>query len=121
MLKYLLADNVSFLEYDWRRWPDGNYAVLSSVYGCPDPDVNRWEHGYMNISFRDPHNLQQPALEDIMNHNSSMLLGPNSQNRIQLNFCGKITGSDDFSTTAEWPRGKYSIYKTGDTCPSGKV
>ena len=108
---------------DWRRWPDGDYAILESIYGCPDPDVNIWEHGYMNISFEQPHNLQQPGLEDILDHNSSKLLGPLSQNRIQLNFCARVanTLNAPSTTTSEWPRGKYSVYRTGNDCPEGRI
>ena len=32
-------------------FPEGSYALPMSVYGCPEPSLEGWVYGYLNISF----------------------------------------------------------------------
>ena len=47
------------------NWPDGNYALPMSVYGCPEPDMEGWGYGYMNISFRHHTDLYERHLGQV--------------------------------------------------------
>ena len=107
------------------RWPDGDYAIPMSTYGCPDPDINEWKYGYMNISFWQGFELSGPSIGALgwSASNGSLklfeLLGPYGSHSIQLNFCGRVSGNGSDQTL--WPTGKYGIYGTEQNCPSGKT
>ena len=37
-----------------RQWPDGDYSIPMSIYGCPDQAINKWKHGSINMTFTYP-------------------------------------------------------------------
>ena len=113
------------------RWPDGDYAMPMSTYGCPDPDINEWKYGYMNISFWHGFELSVPSIGALgwSASNGSLklfeLLGPYGSHSIQLNFCGRFSGNGSISGNGSdqtlWPTGMYGIYGTEQNCPTGKT
>ena len=60
-----------------RRWPPGDYSLPISRYGCPDPDVNDWKYGYINIT------IEYPSERSF----SDYLMGPFGEKSCQLTFC----------------------------------
>ena len=110
------------------RWPAGHYSLPMSVYGCPDPAVNNWLPGYMNVMFKQTIDLFETSIGRIgwlkpnLWHNYMLnvleLLGPYGAHSIQLNFCTHVHHKNDNFT--EWPSGQYSVYGTEYDCPSGK-
>ena len=97
---------------DERRWPSGDYSILMSKYGCPDPDINDWKHGYVNISFG----------KDIKLEGVDNLMGPFSRRNFQLTFCTMIPDENDWirDVTADWPHGNFSVFEGHSCCPDGK-
>ena len=90
-----------------------------TIYGCPSSD-DRWEHGYLNISFIYETNLYENGLGLIgWNHAFLTVKGPYGPYSHQLNFCTRKTGTQE-QVNSNWPPGLYSIYKVGETCPNGK-
>ena len=72
-------------------WPDGPYATPMSVYGCPGSDASGWKTGYVNMTFRQ---RLSEGLDEVMSARSASLLGPYSENVVQLNFCYKLRSSN---------------------------
>ena len=62
-----------------------------SKYGCPDPDINDWKHGYVNISFG----------KDIKLEGVDNLMGPFSRRNFQLTFCTMIPDENDWIRTSQ--------------------
>ena len=93
-----------------------------STFGCPDPAVNTWHYGYINISFKDETDLFEMSVGRVGWNGSRMnlieLMGPYGSHSIQLNFCYKF--EEGATNTQEWPPGGYSLYRSGDGCPSGE-
>ena len=105
------------------RWPDGDYALPMSIYGCPELGSSDWKYGYMNISFSHKVDLYERKLGLVgWNHSFLMLLGPYGPYSYQLNFCTKSSGGENSSDSdaTRWPAGQYSIYKTNNRCPTGE-
>ena len=103
------------------EWPPANYALPKSIYGCPDPSINNWHNGYMNISFKESIALSESYIGRIgwneVDLNVIELLGPYGSHSIQLNFCSKReNGSFEWS-----PSGQYGVYGTVDGCPQGML
>ena len=102
--------------------PVSSYALPMSIFGCPEITVNKWRHGYMDITFRDEISLFENSLGQIwwngIRMNPIELMGPYRSHSIQLSFC-YITEEEN-ETNIEWPSGGYSVYGTGSRCPSGK-
>ena len=71
-----------------RRWPQGSYSVPMSIYGCPDPDVNFWEYGYINITFQYPITVGTAAY----------IIGPFGAFAYQFTFCTMIDSKDYLQT-----------------------
>ena len=94
-----------------------------SVYGCPDQHINKWKHGYANITFSDPYFMTESTLGEISQEHDLLTLGPYDKFSYQLNFCTKVQSvkAHDHLEGMEWPRGRYAIYHTGnaDHCPEG--
>ena len=107
------------------RWPDGDYALPLSTFGCPNQAINAWKYGYMNISFWQEFELFVPTIGTLGWSASKgslqlfELLGPYGSHSIQLNFCGRVSGNGSDQTL--WPTGEYGIYGTERNCPSGKI
>ena len=103
-------------------WPDGDYALPMSVYGCPDTNVNKWNYGYMNISIKDNIELFETSIGQVLGNgpdwNLLELYGPYGLHSIQLNFCTKVNSGNEYNV-AEWPSGQYGVYATQSPCPSG--
>lgn len=106
------------------RWPDGDYALPMSIYGCPEPGRGDWNYGYMNISFSQRADLYERHLGLVgWNQSFLMLVGPYGPYSYQLNFCTKSSGAGNSSDPdiARWPSGHYSIYGTNNGCPIGEL
>lgn len=103
-------------------WPDGDYALPMSVFGCPDPDTNNWQYGYINITFKLTIDLFETSLGRIGNNETDLnfleLLGPYGPHSIQLNFC--THEKKDYDETG-WPSGQYGVHGTHNGCPTGKL
>ena len=94
-----------------------------SIYGCPEPDMNGWKYGYINISFVQRADLYERHLGIVgWNHSFLMLLGPYGPYSYQLNFCTRVSGNGNIleTDTPMWPPGQYSMYGTAAGCPQGK-
>ena len=79
-------------EYGNRFWPPGDYAVPMSIYGCPDPDVNMWHFGYINITFKENMFFSVPGQD--------YLIGPYGDPDFktvpyQYSFCTMASNADD--------------------------
>ena len=59
-----------------------------SIYGCPDPDVNTWEYGYINITFQHP----------VMVDTSPNIMGPFGKDVYQITFCTMLDRADYLQT-----------------------
>ena len=120
---YFLSKNDNITFSGDVKWPDGEFAVPMSTLGCPDPTVNTWRYGYMNISFKDETDLFEMSVGRVGWNGSRMnpieLVGPYGSHSIQLNFCYKF--EEEATSKQEWPPGGYSLYGSGDGCPSGDV
>ena len=107
------------------RWPQGEYSLPKSVYGCPDKgqESDTWHYGYMKIGFKQTIQLFESSLGEVGWKNTEFgfleLLGPYGPHSIQLNFCTRVNGCDNNVTL--WPSGRYGIYGTKQGCPSGKI
>ena len=104
-------------------WPDGDYSIPMSVYGCGNMAENQWLTGYLNISFKYPVIWQSSRNADNNRRPPSLLLGPHGQFSYQLNFCTKHLNRtakipDPLSA---WPRGNYSIFGSRRGCPAGSL
>ena len=105
-----------------RSWPDGDYSLPMSKYGCNDFDTNSWKYGYLNISFEQKVELNELNIGAVGWNSSLFILGPFGSYSYQMNFCTKVSGmttSDKIKKT--WPQGRYSIFGSWKGCPSGKL
>lgn len=104
-------------------WPEGNYALPTSIYGCNDPEFDQWQHGYINISFMEPVLLFERSKGHIHIETPSLLLGPYGPRSLQLNFCVKVSEEADphAQVATEWPPGQYAVYGSEKGCPKGKT
>ena len=102
-------------------WPEGDYSIPMSVYGCGDMTQNQWSTGYLNISFKYPVTLHSSRSGETDIRMPSMLLGPHGHHSYQLNFCTKVLGSatQSVSRLSVWPPGNYSIFCSRRGCPAG--
>ena len=106
------------------RWPDENYALPMSVYGCPDNAFNDWKYGYINMTFNSTLTFFEHPRGRLGRNETDLslteLLGPYGPHSIQLNFCGreKKESSDE---VFDWPSGQYGVYgtKPNQSCPIG--
>ena len=75
-----------------------------SKYGCPDPDINDWKYGYVNVSFRN----------DVEFEGVDNLMGPFSRRNLQLTFCTMTPDDADWvrGVTADWLK-ETSVYLQG--------
>ena len=129
---YLPALRVCFFfisEHAWRKWPNGNYAIPMSVYGCPDQNLNNWKHNFINITYSTSHMLKEATLGKVYLKDDLYTLGPFGSHNFQYNFCIKSDSltngetndvSDIIHETAEWPNGDYAILRMKGKCPDGE-
>ena len=92
-----------------------------SVYGCPEPDHSGWRAGYINMTFK--HSLTED-LDAVKNARKSNLLGPFSENVVQLNFCYKLQSDSNITLDTpvlNWPAGDYGVYRAEGNCPKGNI
>ena len=95
-----------------------------SIYGCPEQEINKWEHGYTNITYAYPNYLYEKNIGAVQQHHNLYTLGPFGRFSHQLNYCTKVTenGSSSSPGGSEWPRGSYAIYKGFlSHCPDGMI
>lgn len=109
-------------------WPAGFYYLPKSVEGCPDPPWKYgWREGRVYMTFVSPVTYEQCINNDevwqsMFSHEAQYvnLMGPFSEQGLQMNFCGRVDGYLEYDNIA-WPPGNYSIYKkNGTDCPNGK-
>lgn len=89
-----------------------------SIYGCPDPDENVWEYGYINISFTKAVHLYDKGTGQLNWRDPVKLLGPYGSYSLQMNFCTKVS-SFATSQTGKWPDGQFLVYGSEKGCPEG--
>lgn len=104
-------------------WPNGEYAIPRSVYGCPDNELNNWKYGYMRLIFPHRYHLDRQQYEEGVGipQSQEYVLGLVGKNTFQMNFCAKIPeDAAGHIDSAEWPGGSYSIYQWATKCPEGR-
>ena len=83
-------------------WPDGSYALLSAVDGCPDGftegNYTHWSRG------------------TVSNPTSSVLAGDYQRAYNTYTFCVLENNSNG----GKWPKGSYCIMRKSGTCPEGE-
>ena len=113
----------SISDWAWRQWPDGDYAIPMSVYGCSDQELNNWQHSqnhavhYVKYAWGVNSKDIVTLKDDVLN------LGPIglNSNTFQVNYCVKhSTSNGQRMRDVEWPRGNYAIFPTNYVCPIGK-
>ena len=117
---------IDFADNSWKRWPDGDYSIPMSIYGCPEQEINKWSHGYINFTMdSDSAQLIRYINGEKMRHQfwdemNFFLLGPYGKRVIQMNFCSKQTFNGKLKG-GEWPRGSYAVFSNdGQSCPYGR-
>ncbi|XP_065938424.1 uncharacterized protein [Magallana gigas] len=110
--------------YEKSLWPDGTYALPTSMFGCPETEAKGWSTSYVNLTLPESSkqqewNMKNPELKtDVIEPN---ILGPYYYRALQMNFCVKtptyFENRESNRTSAEWPRGQYCIYSFNNTCP----
>ena len=122
-------------EFAWKQWPDGDYAIPETVYGCRDQDINHWTKGYINITLIVYASLLESEIGHVSRKDDLFMLGPYGASQFQLDFCVKHRINDEplhntpattdwhkkIRETTEWPRGSYSIHQMTKNCPEGKT
>ncbi|VDI37675.1 Hypothetical predicted protein, partial [Mytilus galloprovincialis] len=104
------------------QWPEGTYALHSSMFGCPESSEFGWSTGYINLTLFD--NSRNFIWNDDDPYTfEPHILGPYTEHAMQMNFCvmeSNVTVFDDDSrVNRTWPTGNYCIYRTGVKCPVG--
>lgn len=106
-------------------WPEGTYALPTSIFGCPETAEMGWASAYINLTLpdsaqRQEWNVKNPQLlNDIIEPD---ILGPYHYRALQMNFCVKTRTyfEEGDTNSTEWPTGQYCIYSFNNTCPQGK-
>ncbi|XP_046359118.2 uncharacterized protein LOC124137050 [Haliotis rufescens] len=92
------------------QWPAGSYSLLSTVFGCPEPESHGWSLGYINLTLSMKTNYRQWFPERFR------MLGPYHKQHFQFNFCSRT----DSAVNGSWPEGQYCFFKpSGGQCPAG--
>ncbi|KAJ7379176.1 hypothetical protein OS493_017675 [Desmophyllum pertusum] len=87
-------------------WPSGSYGLPKPGSGCPN---KQWREGFR---YHDSENVENTNVKP----NRSHLSGPVSPHGVRQEFCIHM---DTPGKNIPWPRGKYCIYRKGETCPTG--
>ena len=87
-------------------WPSGSYGLPKPRSGCPR---KQWREGFR---YQDSENLENTNFKS----NGSHFSGKVSPHGIRQEFCIHM---DTPGEKIPWPRGKYCIYRKGETCPTG--
>ena len=94
-----------------------------SIYGCPEQEINKWSHAYINVTMgNDNRGLVRSINEEVRlwKEPDFLLLGPYGKRFIQMNFCSK-TSQPGKLKGGEWPHGVYAVYSNdGESCPDGR-
>ena len=87
------------------KWPKGSYALPRPKSGCPITSGNTWKFGsrLYDIKFASSTNNY------LRNTVSSLFFVEN--------FCSRSPSIE--RSEANFPRGQYCVYKTGNSCPAG--
>ena len=119
-------------EFAWKQWPDGDYAIPMSVYGCPDPESNEWKHKRYAVKLLAHSIYKVYDFVDLSLKNDFFNLGPFGFYQLKINVCVKQRSNteryanrqtsfeDRLLETAEWPPGNYVVYPKDEVCPKGK-
>lgn len=106
-------------------WPSGQYAVVASMYGCPETN---WKISYINLSLLTDEiywtstgisfAYYSGATPKTYNHSHGIhILGPYSKRSFQFTFCNR----NDTNPSSSWPVGNYCLFGTDDECPEGTL
>ena len=98
----------------FEEWPEGNFALPESVYGCPDSEHSDWLRYSLTIQTTDqswPNNTWSQTLK---------LRGPLADHLATVNFCVKSTQFGS-ARNAPWPPGIYCLLDAGSGCLSGSL
>ena len=94
-----------------------------SVYGCPDQELNNWQHSQNHAVHQVKYAWGVNSIDIIALKDDVLNLGPIglNSNTFQVNYCVKHSSSNgQRMKDAEWPRGNYAIFPTNYECPIGK-
>ncbi|ELU12964.1 hypothetical protein CAPTEDRAFT_211476, partial [Capitella teleta] len=92
------------------RWPEGDYALPLSAYGCPLIDDFTWLQGH--VTFTNDDVTWSPAFD---------LRGPLGPNEWTLGFCSKVEAMhlpEKLPQQPQWPLAAYCVYRIAHLCPS---
>ena len=90
------------------------FGLLATNYGCPNPEMYKWELGKLTMNVQDQSFHWSENLD---------LLGPRTDNEITLQFCilSEENKSDPTLSTADNINNtSYCVWRTTDKCPVGK-
>ena len=101
-----------YLCVDETLWPEGNFAILETVYGCPDSGNQEWLSAYIDVMSTNqslPGSTWSPRLH---------MSGPYDEHSLSINLCvkGRLFGR---RRDTPWPAGEYCIINSGDGCLTG--
>ncbi len=98
---------------DTLRWPNGDYGLLTSAFGCPRIPETTWFKETLTIYSANP--MESAAAQ------RSYLLGSFSDNLVTLNVCNMRRGFNLPSVT-QWGTGDYCLLKVNrdSKCDNGK-
>ena len=97
------------------RWPEGNFALLSSIHGCPFTSAFPWKHAH--VTFRRKPVSNGRNFQSSQNH----FRGPSGEYEFSLHLCIKyelLNGNTQ--SQRKWPQGNYCIFAVDNQCPVGK-
>jgi hypothetical protein len=114
-----------FAAYKKSMWPEGIYALPTSMFGCPEAEESGWASSFINLTLPDSSQRQEWNTKNPLQQNAIMepnILGPYQHRAFQMNFCLKTHTHFEESDTnsTDWPGGQYCIYSFNNTCPQGQ-
>lgn len=102
-------------------WPDDDFALPETLFGCPEPDSDRWKQATVTLVISDNYLPEARHLWPEFPHVRSSL----HRRNVSLNFCVKNSweksiGNDSNRHSGEfWPPGNYCFYKE-HPCSEGR-
>ncbi|KAL4235446.1 hypothetical protein ACF0H5_007082 [Mactra antiquata] len=98
-------------------WPDDNFALPETVFGCPEEDVISWRKISVHLKAKNISVSSDPLTERQSWPAIPHYRGPLHDHNVTLHFCMKRKTSDE---SVQWPYGQYCVYRK-HPCPSGMV
>ena len=101
---------------DQSSWPEGDFAILSSVYGCPNTPVFEWKYIYMTFKHK-------PGITGFNTYSQQYhIQGAAKDHFVSLHFCLKYESKlAEGQNQTKWSEGNYCIFGINNGCPPGKL